>query len=170
MEPSATKSGLGRRLVFGRNPRVTLIRASVLALVFSVLFGFVLRPMRVKGLSMAPTYRDGSFNLLNRLAYRTDPPRRGDVVCIKTTGMHHLYMKRVIGLPGERVAIIDGQVMIDGEPLSEPYVMDREKWNLPEKQLGPGEFIVIGDNRQMDQRLHSWGKIRREKIVGKVLW
>jgi len=170
VETLSNKPSLARRLVIGRNPRVTLIRASLLALVFSVLFGFVLRPMRVKGFSMTPTYRDGSVNLLNRLAYRSSPPRRGDVVCIKTTGMRHLYMKRVIGLPGERVAIVAGQVMIDGQPLDEPYVVDREKWNLPEKQLGPNECIVIGDNRQMDQSLHSWGRVTREKIAGKVLW
>ena len=170
METPSNQPSLARRLVFGRNPRVTLIRAGLLALVAFVFFGFVLRPMRIRGLSMAPTYSDGSINLLNRLAYRSSPPQRGDVVCIRTTGISHLFMKRVVGLPGERIAIVDGQVLIDGQPLDEPYVVGREKWNLAEKQLGPGEFIVIGDNRSMDQQLHSWGRVPREKIAGKVLW
>ena len=159
-----------RRIVMGRNPRVTLIRAGILAAVCFVLFGFMLKPLRVEGPSMLPSYRDGSINLLNRLAYRSSAPKRGDVVCIKTTGMHHLYMKRVVGLPGERIAIFDGLVFINGKPLDEPYVAERADWNLTEKQLGPDEYIVIGDNRSMDQRWHSWGTVPREKIVGKVLW
>ena len=159
-----------RRLIIGRNPRVTLIRAGILAGLCLILFGFILKPLRVDGMSMWPSYRSGNINLLNRVAYRLSPPRRGDVVCIRTTGLHHLYMKRVVGLPGERVAILRGRVYINGEPLDEPYVVERADWNLPEKQLGPNKYIVIGDNRGMDQRWHSWGEVSREKIAGKVLW
>lgn len=159
-----------RRLIIGRNPRVTLIRAGILAGLCLILFGFILKPLRVDGMSMWPSYRSGNINLLNRMAYRFSPPQRGDVVCIRTTGLHHLYMKRVVGLPGERVAILRGRVYINGEPLDEPYVAERADWNLPEKQLGPNKYIVIGDNRGMDQRWHSWGEVSREKIAGKVLW
>jgi signal peptidase I len=174
MNDTSEKAGgapsVWRRIVVGRNPRATILRAAVTSLVCLLVFGFALKPVRVEGSSMLPRYRDGAINMLNRLAYVISEPRRGDVVCVKTTGLRHMYMKRVVGLPGERIAIWNGQVFINGQPLQEPYVRERADWNRAEEQLGPHEYAVIGDNRGMDQRLHSWGVVAREKIAGKVLW
>ncbi len=170
METNSPNVNGWRRFVVGRNPRWTVIRAGILAVACFVVFGFILKPLRVEGPSMLPSYRNGSVKLLNRLAYHSSAPKRGDVVCIRTTGLHHLYMKRVVGLPGERIEIFKGLVLINGGPLGEPYVVQRADWNLAEKQIGQDKYVVIGDNRQMDQRWHSWGEVSREKIVGKVLW
>jgi signal peptidase I len=161
---------LWRRLIIGRDPLVTLARACVIAAVALFVFGVILRPYRVEGISMHPTYRDRSVNLLNRWAYLFHEPRRGDVVGIMTTGPRNMYLKRIVGLPGESIEIRRGRVFINGSALDEPYVKERANWHLPEKVLGTDEYVVIGDNRGMDQRLHSWGIIRREKIAGKVLW
>jgi signal peptidase I len=86
--------------------------------------------------------------------------------------MHNLYLKRIIGLPGERVRIVRGTVLVNGEPLDEPYVPKRAPWDWPtdrpEWKLGAGEFLFIGDNRTMPMRDHEFGVQKRERIAGKV--
>jgi signal peptidase I len=81
-----------------------------------------------------------------------------------------LYIKRVVGLPGERIAIRDGVVHVNDAPLPEPYVRHRRTWNVPEVTLGPNEYFLIGDNRGMQPRDHAFGRAARERIVGKVLF
>jgi signal peptidase I len=159
-----------RRLVFGPNPRRTLIRIAVLGLVSYVTFGWVLTPIRVRGISMEPTYQDGRLNLVNRAVYRVRSPARGDIVAIRLAGPHVLYVKRVIGLPNERVAIVDGTVQIDGAPLPEPYVRHRQPWNYAEVTVGSREYFVIGDNRAMRVGDHDFGRVDARRIIGSLVF
>jgi signal peptidase I len=158
-------------LVFiaGRNPRVTLIRAVVWALAAWLVFGFVLRPVKVDGISMEPTYRGGQINLLNRWSFKFSPPARGDVVGVKTTGESILYLKRIVGLPGERIRFERGRIYINDEPLEEPYLRNPAPWNEAELLLGPDEYFLVGDNRTMPARNHTHGAFLRSKLVGRVL-
>jgi signal peptidase I len=159
-----------RAILIGRNPKLTLIRIVVLVVVVCVLFGFVVRPVRVTGISMSPTYSDGALNLVNRLAYLWHEPRRGDVVFIGLTGLHGLFMKRIIGLPGETVAFVDGRVLINGKILEEPYEKDLAcDWNSPPVKLTADEYYFVGDNRSMAEEDHAHGVKKRINIVGKVL-
>jgi signal peptidase I len=159
-----------RRVVFGDNPRRTLTRVAVLATVSFVTFRWVLVPIRTEGSSMLPTYQPNRLNLVNRLAYVGDRPVRRDVVAIQMAGPHVLYVKRVIGLPGERVSVVDGIVNIDGAPLTEPYVKNRRPWKVDEVTLGPTEYFVIGDNRGMSAGDHDFGRVEFIKILGKVVF
>ena len=159
-----------QRLVFGRNPRRTLIRATLLAGVCFVVFKFVLLPIRVTGSSMEPTYRNRSVNFVNRLSYLWRKPQRGDVVAVRTTGIHIMFLKRVIALPGETIAIEKGTVLINGEALNEPYVKQREPWEVEPVKVEPDHHFVIGDNRGMDQQLHKFGKVETVRLLGKPLW
>jgi signal peptidase I len=161
--------GLGR-LIFGENPRRTTVRIFVLAAVSAVTFGWVLIPVRAEGISMMPTYRSGSLNLVNRLAFLMKSPERGDIVAIAIAGPHAVYIKRIVGLPGERIAIAEGTVRVNGRPLEEPYVRNRSAWTLPEVQLGSDEYFLIGDNRGMREEEHDFGRAHRSRIVGKVLF
>jgi signal peptidase I len=161
-------------ITVGGSPRRTFIRIAILIPVCYVLFHFILLPVRVDGISMEPTYRDRSFNLVNRLAYLRHEPRRGDVVSVRAfAGMHLMLMKRIIGLPGETVAFQDGQVLINGQPLNEPYE-DRDNWpsdwSRPAVKLGPDEYFIVGDNRTMPWQDHVFGRVDRNRIVGKVLF
>lgn len=159
-----------QRVLIGRNPRRTLLRILVLVAVCVVLFKIVLVPIRVDGGSMLPTYRDRSVNFVNRLAYRFRPPQRGDVVAIGLlAGDHVMYMKRIVGLPGETVAFHKGQLYINGEPMDEPYVKLRGDWERPEEQIGPNQYYVVGDNREMSWEGHTQGRAARDRIVGKIL-
>ena len=159
-----------RRLAFGVNPRRTTVRIAVLAAISVVVFGWVLIPVRAEGISMLPTYRSGSLHFVNRLSFVSAAPARGDIVGIRLSGPHVLYIKRVIGLPGEQVAIENGTVLIDGRPLDEPYVQHRAPWDVPQTRLGRDEYFLIGDNRGMQAELHDFGKASRSRIVGRVVF
>ena len=158
-----------RALLYGRNPKRTLIRVVILVAVFCVAFGFVLLPIRITGISMLPTYPNGSLNLVNRLAYFRHEPQRGDVVSIRLTGPHVLFMKRIIALPGETVAFENGRVFINGKILAEPYEKFSCDWNRPPVTLAADEYFFVGDNRSMPQEDHTFGIQKRNRIVGKVL-
>jgi signal peptidase I len=119
---------------------------------------------------MLPTYHDGSFRLVNRLAYAGREPRRGEVVAIRLAGPRVLFVKRIIGLPGERVRLEAGVVFIDGKLLNEPYVVHRAAWLMDEKTLGNREYFVAGDNRGMPIEQHELGVVNRDRIVGRMLW
>jgi signal peptidase I len=164
------ESPLWLRLMIGRNPRRTFIRALILAAVTFGTFHYIFLPVRITGLSMEPTYHDGTVNLVNRLSYLRNPPRRGDIVAIKTTGLHVMYLKRIVGLPSETVAISNGTVLINGEPLDEPYLHDPQPWNEPACQLKSNGYFLVGDNRTMPQEQHEHGIQERPAIVGKILW
>jgi signal peptidase I len=159
-----------RRIALGRDPRRTLTRVAVLTVVSIITFGWLLTPVRVSGISMEPTYHDSRLNLVNRIAYRIRAPRRGDVVAIRLAGPHVLYVKRIVGLPSERVSIVDGTVQIDGQPLIEPYVHKRQRWNYPEVTVGPREYFVIGDNRGMRMVDHDFGRVDARRVLGMLLF
>ena len=157
-------------VLIGRNPKRTAIRIVILVVVCLLVFNrFVLVPIRVEGLSMMPTYHDHRINFVNRLVYHFHDPRRGDVVAIRTSGISIMYMKRVIGLPGETVAFHRGRAYIDGQLLDEPYIKNPCDWELPTRQLGPNEYFLVGDNREMPASDHTMGVASRGRIVGKVL-
>jgi signal peptidase I len=138
--------------------------------VAAILFRFVLLPVRLQGISMLPTYEDGELNFANRLAYKFKLPHRGDVVAIRMAGESVVYVKRIIGLPREEVRIVQGTVMIDGQPLAEPTVRYRIPWNMGAVTLRADEYFMVGDNRSMDMVNHDFGRALREKIVGKLLY
>jgi signal peptidase I len=159
-----------RRLVFGEHPRRTAVRILVLAVAAFVTFRWLMVPIRTEGSSMQPTYASDRLNLVNRVAYAWSSPSRGDVIAIQMAGPHVLYVKRVVGLPGERVTIKDGYVSINGAMLPEPYVKFRRGWNVDEVVLGPTEYFVMGDNRGMSIGDHDFGRVERPRILGKVVF
>ncbi|MBC8000957.1 MAG: signal peptidase I [Opitutaceae bacterium] len=156
-------------IIIGRKPKRTFIRAVCLAAVCFVVFKFVVLPVRVAGISMEPTYLDGTWNAVNSLSYLRSEPQRGDVVGVQLSGRSIMFLKRIVGLPGETVAFDKGVVKIDGRPLEEPYLRNALKWDKDPERLGPDEFFVVGDNRSMDMADHSFGVAKRAKIVGKVV-
>ncbi len=172
MPNGATRSRLPdwvRIALIGRRPKRTLIRVCVLAVVCYIVLGFLLLPVRVDGLSMLPTYRDGGRNLINRLPYLFHEPRRGDVVGVRFAGPHLMLLKRIVGLPGETVEFADGHLLVDGKALAEPYVKSACHWNMLPRKLGARQYFVVGDNRSMGMEFHEFGVAARERILGKIL-
>jgi signal peptidase I len=151
-----------RDIAIGRDPRRTLVRIAVLAVLSFIIFGWLLTPVRVRGISMEPTYHDSSYKLR--------APQRGDVVAIRLAGPGVLYVKRIVALPTERVSIVDGVVEVNGTPLAEPYVQKRSAWNYPEVTVGAREYFVIGDNRSMKMGDHDFGRVDSRRILGLLLF
>jgi signal peptidase I len=158
-----------RVVTIGRNPRNTLVRIVVFVAVVFFVREFVLWPIRVLEPSMLPAYQPGGVNFVNHMAYLRSPPRRGDVVAIRLAGPSVMYLKRIIGLPGETVAFHEGRVLINGKVLEEPYVKYTCDWEVPPVTLGGNWYYVVGDNRTMLPEEHKFGKASRERIVGKIL-
>jgi len=158
-----------RTLTIGRNPRVTLIRAAILAVVTVVAFKTAVLPVRVSGGSMEPTFRENRINFINRLAYLRHEPQRGDVVGIRFAGRSVMLLKRIVGLPGELIGFADGRVTVNGQPLAEPYVKYPSDWARYPVQLGADDYFVVGDNRSMPIEGHTLGIAKRERILGKTL-
>ena len=158
------------RVLIGRHPRHTLLRLVLLVLASIGLFGYLLLPIRTQGISMLSTYELGSLKLVNAMAYTRRSPERGDVVAIRLAGRRVVYIKRVIGLPSERVRIDAGVVYTDEVALDEPYVRRRAAWTVESVALAADEYFVIGDNRGMPTEQHEFGTVARERIVGKALF
>ena len=158
-----------RRLLIGARPQLTLLRSAALVVAAYLVFGYVLIPVRGEGPSMQPAVRDGQFVLVNTLAYWDSGPARGDIVALSFAGRRVMYVKRIIGMPGDRVRIAAGTVYVNDTALDEPYVQRRDRWNMPETVLEADEYLLIGDNRGMPMRQHDFGKARRNRIVGRVV-
>jgi signal peptidase I len=168
-EATQSPSWLQRALI-GRHPKRTLVRIVILVTVCLLVRQFVLVPVFVEGGSMLPTYKDHGIHFVYRLAYLFHPPRRGDVVAIRLlAGEHVMYMKRIVGLPGESVAFHQGSLYINGVKIAEPYVVLRGYWEHEPKQVGPDQYYVVGDNREMTWDEHTQGRADRDLIVGKIV-
>jgi signal peptidase I len=161
-----------RTAVIGRRPKWTLVRVTVVVLTAFVLLEFVVIPIRVTGISMSPTFTDGSINFINRLAYLHSKPQRGDVVGVRLqAGQHLMYMKRIVGLPGETVAFRDGKLYINDRPIDEPYLKGPCTWQMDPIRLGPNFYYVVGDNRSMSIEDHyQFQADFVTQIVGKVIF
>lgn len=147
--------------------------AVVLALTFAVIT-YVGQRTQVNGESMYPTLYDGDNLIVDKLSYRFHEPERFDIIVFPYQYKEKTYyIKRVIGLPGETVQIIDGYVYIDGKELDENYGREvmRDAVLASEKiTLGEDEYFVLGDNRNAseDSRFPDVGNIKREDIIGKA--
>jgi len=122
-------------------------------------------PVVIAGDSMAPNYRDGQPTYINKLAYLSHPPKRGDVVGVRMARNEYL-IKRIIGMPGDHIEFYRGTVIVNGRPLHEPYVERPLLWWLDPVQLGPDEYFYMGDNRTYSML----GAVAKNDIVGKAVF
>lgn len=129
----------------------------------------------VIGDSMEPVLWNGQEILINRIGYKLSTPKRGDVVVFLPNGNEnsHYYVKRVIGLPGEKVLIENGNVYIDGQLLEEDDTYDKISdagIAQTELELGNDEYFVLGDNRNSseDSRSGNIGPVNKDTIIGKA--
>lgn len=170
----SSKLGTLQAIAIGRQPRRTLFRLALIlipAFVIFLLFSYVLLPIRITGPSMDPTFQNGEINFINRLSYLWHEPRRGDIVGIMMSGRHMMYVKRIVGLPGESVSFTNGVLFVDGTPLPEPYLAEEYcDWTAPPHRLGFQEYYFVGDNRTIPFELHEKGAASRKRILGKALF
>jgi signal peptidase I len=162
-----------------RSAASSLLRevAEVVVLAIILYFGisFAVQAVHVEGLSMYATLDDNDYLIANKIDYRLHAPQRGDIVILRPpTNNSTDFIKRIVGLPGERVLIRAGVVYINGHRLDEPYLP--EAWvndaNWPDNPqgqvMGPDEYFVMGDNRNRSQDSRFFGPISRDRIDGKA--
>jgi signal peptidase I len=164
------------------------VQTILLAVVIFLLIRNVVQNFRIDGISMEPNFHNGQFLIVNRFAYcpglhlDVDPldihwqktwcirePKRGEVVVfVYPRDPSRDFIKRVIGLPGETVELVAGQVYIDGQPFSEPFGPYPGSHTFGPATVGPNEIFVMGDNRNNSSDSRAWGPLPQELVIGKA--
>lgn len=135
---------------------------------------FVGQRTQVSGESMETTLSDGDHLIVDKISYRFNEPQRYDIIVFPyRLEKNTYYIKRIIGLPGETVQVVDGYVYINGVQLDEHYgndVMNEAGLAAEPLTLGPDEYFVLGDNRNnsQDSRTANVGVIHRDEVLGRA--
>jgi signal peptidase I len=174
-QPQPKPSFLKRTLHLMREVLETIVPAVLIALLINL---FLAQATRVYGQSMEPNLHTDqrlvveklSYNRQNRQILGLNGPERGDVVVIRVESQgDELLIKRVIGLPGDVVEIHDGHVIVNGQPLNEPYVAGSTTTGFyAPTTIPPLQIFVLGDNRGFSNDSRSFGTIPLEDVVGRA--
>ncbi len=143
------------------------LQLAVLALLIAAFF---VRLPQVSGFSMEPHIRSGEYVLINTFAYRLGQPRRDDIVAFRHEGdARAVFIKRVIGLPGDRVRIVRGQVYLNGRTLDEPYVQHADDRSFAETTVPAASVYVLGDNRAQSEDSRFFGAVSDDRLIGRAI-
>jgi signal peptidase I len=161
-DPTPEKRSSWRQLL------IDLIETVVLAAVLFLGINAISSRIRVDSFSMEPTLFKGDYVVVNKLSYKIGSPERGDIVVFRyPPSPDEQYIKRVVGLPGDRIHISDGEVFVNDDLLIEPYLGVSTKsggdWVVPEDSL-----FVMGDNRNNSSDSRVWGMVPFDNLVGKA--
>ena len=141
----------------------------------------LIKPFEVFDVSMKPTFKEGDFIIVNKLAYIAGEPKPGDVIVLYSPGTPGQslfnpfpppntaqYIKRIIAVPGDRVSVADEKVFVNGHTLAEPYIMQSPDYYCAEQTIPEGKYFVLGDNRNSSYDSHRGWLTAREEIIGPV--
>lgn len=147
-------------------------------LILSLLLAFIVivffyQPVQVEGTSMMPEIYNHERIFINKFVYRFEPIRRFDIIVFHyPLDPSKSYIKRVVGLPGEWIAIRGGKVYIDGNPINESFIppgyLDHD--NYPRTFISAGHYFVLGDHRDDSNDSREWGTVARKYIYGKAVF
>jgi signal peptidase I len=142
----------------------------LLSLVLFLAINAISERIRVESVSMQPTLYPGDYVIVNKLAYRFNhKPDRGDVIVFRPPPNPEAipYIKRIIGLPGDKIHVADGKVYVNDQLVVEPYLVVSTNrggdWTVPD-----GQLFVMGDNRNNSSDSRSWGFVPFENIIGRA--
>ena len=146
-----------------------IVETVLLTLLIFLAIRTLIQNFRIEGVSMEPNLHDGQYLIINKLVYYLHPPERGDIVVFHyPKNPQRDFIKRVIGLPGEKVEVREERILINGEELEEPYALHTGKYTWGPQRLGEDEYFVLGDNRNSSSDSHSWGSLPGDAIIGKA--
>lgn len=155
-----------------------LIKAFLIAMAIIVpIRYFLVQPFFVRGASMEPNFDDGEYLIVDQLSYRFREPVRGEVIVFHYPQQpSQFFIKRIVGLPGERVVIEDGKVEIFSDMYKQGVLLDETEYlpaevrtgGVVDVQLEEDQYFVLGDNRPASSDSRSWGTLDREEIVGRT--
>ncbi len=152
-----------------------VIIALVLALVIRT---FIAEPRYIPSESMLPTLEEGDRLVVEKVSYYFHSPQRGDLIVFEPPIQLRLqgykkeqaFIKRVIGIGGETVAVVDGKVYINDQPLSEGYTLESPHYNLKPLTIPDGQLFVMGDNRNNSNDSHVWGFLPQKNVIGHAVF
>ncbi len=148
-------------------------------LAFGIRF-FVAETRFIPSGSMLPTLQIDDRLIIDKLTYRFNPPQRGDIIIFtppesvdaymppKASGRKDAFIKRIVGVPGDRIEVVNGKLMINGNALKESYIQEPPNYTLTMTQVPNDAYFVLGDNRNNALDSHIWGFVPRDNIIGKA--
>lgn len=173
MQPNANPSR--RRLAVAGLFFLELVRVALMAgLTIGLIRYFLFKPFYVKGQSMEPNFTEHDYLIIDELTYRFRPPERGEVVVFRApTVQKDYYLKRIVGLPGERIKVDDNRVIVFNSVHPQGMVMQEDYLTEPTAgsvtvTLGPDQYFVLGDNREASFDSRRFGPINRSAIIGRT--
>lgn len=150
-----------------------------IALVLALLIRtFVAEPRVIPSESMVPTLAVGDRLVVEKVSHWFRPLQRGDIVVfeppqqLQALGYQRdqAFIKRAIGFPGQTIAVNQGQVYVDGQPLDEPYILEPPNYELPAVTVPDDTLFVMGDNRNNSNDSHVWGFLPIQNAIGRAWW
>jgi signal peptidase I len=144
---------------------------SLILAVFVIIFLY--QPVKVEGTSMLPQLQDQERIFINKFVYRLEPIERGDIVVFHyPRDVSKSFIKRVIGIAGDHIRIVEGQVYLNGRPLAESYVPPEysDQRSMPEMIVPPDSYFVLGDHRSMSEDSRGFGTVDGQYIYGKAVF
>ncbi len=157
------KKSLGREVVEWVLVVVVAVAAAL------VIRTFIFEPVRVDGNSMINTLHHNEYMIVTKYQYLFDDPERFDIVICHYPGRGNTnFVKRVVGIPGDTVAMRGGVLYVNGEPVEEEYIDYPANYEMAEVTVEEGHYFVLGDNRASSNDSHIIGLLTRSQIVGKV--
>lgn len=158
------------------NPWVEAIKTIGLSAVLAIgIRTFVAEARYIPSSSMEPTLQINDRLLVDKLGYRFRYPQRGDIVVFQPTdaleqqNFRDAFIKRIIGLPGEKVEVKGGRVFINDQPLRENYIQDEPEYQWGPEVVPSDAYLVLGDNRNNSYDSHYWGFVPRDHIIGQAI-
>lgn len=144
--------------------------------IFLFIYLLVMQPHRIKGSSMEPNFHDGEYLLSDKITYRLREPERGDVIVFEAPGANgDEFIKRIIGVPGDKVSVKSGNIYVNNQKLDEEYIPQNITTTAgaflredAEVSVPPEYFFVLGDNRPFSSDSRAWGFVSKTKITGKA--
>ncbi len=162
--PSTAPANQARRSHLLREIVETVLLTAAIFLVVNTATG----RFRIEGDSMEPNLHNGEYVLIDKVSYLLHLPERGDVVVFTPPNNDRDYIKRIIGLPGDKVEIKGGQVYVNGVVLDEPYLKGTIRNDMSTRTVEEGRYFVLGDNRNNSSDSRSFGSIAPQSIVGRA--
>ena len=158
-----------------RNAISWLRDLSVSVVIAIIVILFLYQPVKVEGTSMTPALINEERIFINKFVYRfgfSDIVRGDTIVFWAPEDPSRSYIKRVIGVPGDVVEIVDGTVILNGQRLQEPYLIDvnRDRMSMTRRVVEPAHYFVLGDHRNSSNDSRSWGTVPRDAIYGKAVF
>jgi len=148
-----------------------VLETLLLTIVIYAVLSTVIGRYKVLSVSMEPTLYEGQYLLISKQTHKIWPLRRGDIIVFQyPRDTTKNYIKRIAGLPGEKIELRSGKLYVNGELVPETWISGQTGGSFAPRQLGEDEYFVMGDNRNNSSDSRAWGPIKNWHIAGKAIF